>query len=153
MGYNGVMRLTYQTGVATLIQFILVSFFTLGSQTVSTVSSCSKDGSNCLINVITAIIFYIVIAVFFGTIWIIGYTAQTRRGKRWTQLLICSEGFVFLLAGFSLKLNLRSRSASGAIASFLMLVMTTWILSLAFRLLRARGSRITRPRTRPHPQD
>lgn len=143
------MRLTYQTGVATLIQFILVSFFTLGSQTVSTISDCSKDGSNCIIKVITAIVFYIVVAVFFGIIWILGYTAQTRRSKRWTQLLICSEGFVFLLAAFSLKLNLHSRSTSGAVASFFMLVMTTWILSLAFRLLRSGGARVTRQRTRP----
>jgi len=139
------MTLTYQTGVATLIQFILVSFFTLGSQTVSTVVSCHQDGHNCLINTLTAVIFFMVASIVFGVIWLIGYAAQARRSRRLAQLLIATEGFFALIALFSIKLNSHSHSALGLIASFCMLVMTAWIITLAFRLMRAGNARVVNP--------
>jgi hypothetical protein len=144
------MRLTYQTSVATFIQFVIVSLFTLVSQTVSTVSSCRQSSNDCIGNLSLAIIFYIVVALFFGAIWLIGYGAQARRSRRLAQLLICIEAFLALLALFSIKLNSNSRSAQGLIASFGMLVMAAWVASLAFRLMRAGPSRVVnRQRRRP----
>lgn len=148
------MKLTYQTAVATLIQFIVVSLFTIGSQIGSVVTTCHKDGGNCVSNLITSIIFYILVAVIFGIIWLIGYGAQSRRSKRLAQLLICSEGFIALLALFSFKLGLRSHNILGLLASLAMLALTVWIITLAFRLMRAGGGRVVarqRARHRRHP--
>ncbi len=145
------MRLTYETGVATLVQFIIASLFILVSQIGSTAASCLKDHGNCVVNTITAIIFFIVVSVVFGAIWIIGYAAQDRRSRRLSRLLICAEGFIGLLALFSLKLNLHTHSIPGFVASIGALVMSIWILTLAFRLMRAGNSRVVsrqRPRQR-----
>jgi len=147
------MRLKYETGVATLIQFIIASFFILVSQIGSTATSCLKDHRNCVINTITAIIFFIVVSLVFGAVWFIGYAAQDRRSKRLSRLLICAEGFITLLALFSLKLNLHTHSIPGLVASLGALAMSIWILTLAFRLLRAGGGRVvnhsrSRPRQR-----
>jgi hypothetical protein len=143
------MRLTYQTSVAAFIQFVIVSLFTLVSQTVSTVSSCHTDGNNCVGDLLVSIIFYIVVAVVFGAIWIVGYGAQARRSRRLAQLLICIEAFLGLLALFSIKLNAHSRSASGLIASFGMLLLAAWVGSLAFRLMRAGPGRVVNRQRRP----
>ena len=144
------MRLTYQTSVATFIQFVFVSLFTLASQTVSTVSSCHQNGNDCVGNLAIAIIFYIIVAVMFGAIWLIGYGAQSRRSRRLAQLLIGIEAFLGLLALFSIKLNTHSRSAAGLFASFGMLVLAAWIISLSFRLMRAGSGRVVnRQRRRP----
>jgi len=144
------MRLTYQTSVATFIQFVIVSLFTLVSQTVSTVSSCHQNGNDCVGNLAISIIFYIIVAVMFGAIWLIGYGAQARRSRRLAQLLIGIEAFLGLLALFSIKLNAHSRSAAGLFASFGMLVLAAWIISLSFRLMRAGGGRVVnRQRRRP----
>lgn len=143
------MTLTHQTSVATFIQFAIVSLFTIFSQLIATVGSCTKESViNCVIDSLTAVIFYTVVAVAFACIWFIGYRAQHQRSKRMAQLLIAAEGFLALLALFSIKLNTHSRSFIGSIASFIMLLMAVWILNLAFRLLRAGERRVTR--RRPH---
>jgi magnesium-transporting ATPase (P-type) len=143
------MRLTYQTSVATFIQFVIVSLFTLVSQAVSTVSSCHQNGSNCVSNLLVSIIFYIVVAVAFGGIWLVGYGAQARRSRRLAQLLICIEAFFALLALLSIKLNASSRSAAGLFASFGMLILSAWVLTLAFRLMRAGNRRVVNRQRRP----
>ncbi len=152
----GGVKLTYETAIATFIQFIIASLFTLVSQLASTTVGCFKDGSNCVINLITSIIFFILIAVVFGSIWMIGYMAQERRSKRLSQLLICAEGFIGLLALFSIKLNLSSRNILGLIASIALAAMAAWIILLAFRLMKAGGGRVVthqrqRRRRRPTP--
>lgn len=150
------MKLTYQTGIATLIQFLVLSLLTLVSQLVSAVSSCHKDGGNCITNVITSIIFYILVAVAFGTIWLIGYAAQSRRSKRLTQLLICIEGVIALGALFSIKVSVHQASSNifVLIVSFAILLLAVWIISLAFRLMRAGGGRVvTRQRGRRRHSD
>ncbi|HEX4774039.1 MAG TPA: hypothetical protein VH234_00795 [Candidatus Saccharimonadales bacterium] len=147
------MKLTHETSIATFIQFIIASFFILITQLGSSVVGCFKDGSNCVLNLLTSIIFFIVASVVFGTIWLIGYMAQERRSRRMAQLLICAEGFIGLLAVFSLKLNLPSRNAPGLIASFVVMVFAAWIIMFAFRLIRAGGGRVVvnRPRQRRRP--
>ena len=148
------MKLTYQTAIATLIQFLALSFLTLASQLVSVVSSCRKDGGDCISNVITSTILYLLVAIVFGSIWLIGYAAQSWRSKRMAQLLICIEGFIALVALFSVKLSLSNKSISGLIASLCFLLLALWIIILAFRLMRSGGKRITgnqRSRQRQRP--
>ncbi len=106
------MRLTYQTGIATFIQFIVFSFLTFASQVGSVVTTCHKDGSNCVSNLITSVILYILVAIVFCIIWIIGYGAQERRSKRLAQLLICIEAFVALdICSWASRLLRRSLGA------------------------------------------
>jgi hypothetical protein len=137
------MKLTYQTGIATLIQFILLSFLTLGSQLVSVVTTCRQDGGNCIGNLITSTIFYILVAVVFGSIWLVGLAAQSRRSKRLAQLLICIEGMVALIALFSLKLSLHQhKNPVGLLVSFSIFALACWTITLAYRLTKFGGSRV-----------
>lgn len=135
------MKLTYQTGIGTMIQFIVLSFLTLGSQVVSVVTTCNKDGGNCIGNLITSTIFYILVAVVFGTIWLIGLGAQTRRSRRMAQLLICIEGFIALVALFSVKLSLHGKNLFGLLASLGIFLLAFWIVTLAYRLMKAGSNR------------
>lgn len=145
------MKLTYQTGIATLIQFISFSLLTFASQVGSVITTCHKDGSNCVSNLLTSVILYVLVAIAFGIIWIIGYGAQERRSKRLAQLLICIESFVALVAIFSLKLSLhRSKNILGLATSFIILVVAVWTISLAWRLMRAGGGRVVVNQRRRH---
>ena len=69
------------------------------------------------------------------------------------QLLICIEGFIALVALFSVKLSLSNKSIAGFIGSLCFLALAAWIIVLAFRLMRSGGKRITggqqRRRRRP----
>ena len=147
------MKLTYETGIGTLIQFILLTFLTFASQVGSVVTTCRKDGDNCVGNLITSLILYLLVAFVFGAIWIVGFGAQSRRSRRLAQLLICIEGFIALVSLFSLKLNLHSKSVFGITASASILVIALWIVLLSFRLMRAGGGRVVhqgRSRQRRH---
>ncbi len=147
------MKLTYQTGIATLIQFISFSLLTFASQVSSVITTCHKDGSNCVSNLLTSVILYVLVAIAFGIIWIIGYGAQVRRSKRLAQLLICIEAFVALVAIFSFKLSLHHhKNVPGLATSFIILLIAVWVISLAWRLMRAGGGRVvTRQRDRKRP--
>jgi uncharacterized membrane protein YsdA (DUF1294 family) len=146
------MRLTYQTGVGTLIQFLLLSFLTLGSQAVSAVTTCSQNNGDCVSNLITSIIFYILVAIVFGAIWLLGYSVQSRRSKRLAQLLIAIEVVIALGALFSIKISVHqaNKNVFALIVSFLVLVLAAWIITLAFRLMRAGGGRVVVARQRRH---
>lgn len=149
------VKLKYETAVATFIQFIIASLFILFSQLGSTVTGCFKDGTNCVINIITAIIFFILVSVVFGSIWLLGYLAQERRSRRLAQLLIGAEGVIGLLGLFSLKLNLHSGNVFGLLASIGVALFAAWIILLAWRLMKAGGGRVVtrqRRRRRPHSQ-
>jgi len=136
------VKLTYQTGIAALIQFIVLSFLTLGSQIFSVVDTCTKGGE-CVSNLITSVILYILVAVVFGTIWLIGVAAQTRRSKRWALVLICIEAMIAFVSLFSVKLNLRGHgNLPGLLMSLAIFALAVWIISLAYRLTRFEGQRI-----------
>lgn len=149
------MRFKYETGVATLVQFIISSLFILVTQTGSSVNGCLKKGNDCVNNLIVSIVFFTVVSIVFGFIWLVGYTAQDRRSRRLALLLICMQGFLGLLALFSLKLNLHSHNTPGIIGSVGLLLLSAWILTVAFRLVRAKGGRVvarqTGRRRRRHP--
>lgn len=144
------MKLTYQTGIATMIQFILLSLLTLVSQVFSVIGTCRQDDGNCFGNFITSVIFYLLVAIVFGSIWIVGLVAQHRRSKWLARLLICIEGLIALVALFSVKLSLHSKNLSGMLASLAIALLAVWIITLAFRLMRSEGKRIT-GRRRRHP--
>jgi len=140
------MKLTYQTGVATLIQFITLSFLGIANGVDSVVTTCRHDGSNCVSNLLVSLVFFILTALWFGLVWLLGYTAQERRSRRLAQLLIVSEAFIALIALFDTK---HHTDALGLGTSLLDLALCVWIIVLAFRLMLAGNKRITtKPRAR-----
>lgn len=140
------MKLTYQTGIATLIQLVLFSVLTIVNQIFSTVSTCSQPAQNCVGNIITSIIFYLLVAIGFGGIWVVGLAAQATRNKWLAWLLIGIESVIVLVALFSLKLALHqgAKNLTSLLASPLIAALAIWIIVLAWRLMRSEGKRIRR---------
>lgn len=134
------MRITYETGKGTLIQFIVLSLLNIANQINQTVTACRHEGQ-CVSNAILATIFYLLVVGWFAAVWALGYMAQERRSKRLAQLLICAEGLIALIAAFN------ARHHTDLLSLFTSLVdlgLAIWIVTLAFRLMRAGGGRVVR---------
>jgi purine-cytosine permease-like protein len=142
------VKLKYETGIATLIQFITLSLLGLANGGNSVVTTCRHDGGDCISNLIVSIIFYILTVGFFAVIWIMGAIAQERRSKRFAQALIAIEAFIALIALFNAR---HHTDILGLFTSLVDLGLAIWIITLAFRLMRAQGGRVVshhRPRQR-----
>jgi hypothetical protein len=152
------MRLKYQTAVATLIQFIVLSLLNLANGSVSIVTTCRHDSSNCVANLLSSAVFYILAVGWFGLLLAVGYLAQEQRNKRLAQALIAGELLTTLVACFNVKLDLGSHTSLlslSLLTSLADILLALWAISLAYRLMRAGGRRITstaRSRNRKHPE-
>lgn len=138
------MRLKYETGVATLIQFVTLSALNIATGIGSVVDGCRAEEGDCLGNALLSLVFYVLIASWFGFVWFLGYTAQARRSKRLAQLLIGAELAILAVASFNIRLN---RSNDGDIlslaTSLIDVILALWVIFLAYRLMRSGGGRIT----------
>jgi hypothetical protein len=142
------MKLTYETATATLIQFIVLGLLNIANGLDSIVTTCHHAGGDCVGNIFSSLIFYILTVGWFGMVWILGYLAQERRSKRLAQLLMATEALIGLVALFNIKLNLAYHSGFLSLGTSLAdLLLAIWIITLAYRLMRAGGKRIT-PRQR-----
>ncbi len=142
------MKLTYETAIATFIQFIILSFLGIANGLNSVVTTCRHSSSDCVSNLIVSLIFFILTAVWFGAIWLLGFIAQDRRSKRLAQLLICAECLIALVALFNAK---HHTDILSLFTSVIDLVLAIWVIILAYRLMRAGGGRVVshqRPRRR-----
>jgi drug/metabolite transporter (DMT)-like permease len=143
------MLLKYQTSVATLIQFITLSFLGFANGVNSVVTTCRSETGDCMSNLLVSIIFFILTAVWFGLVWLLGWAAQNRRSKRLAQLLIIAEVFIAMIAYFNAKNHPDKLSL---ITSVVDLLLAIWIIILAFRLMRAGPGRVvTKARSRRRP--
>lgn len=145
------MLFKYQVAIITLVQFITISFLGIANGLYSIISTCVEH-DECLSNALVSIIYFILIAVWFGFLWILAYSAQERRSKRLAQLLIAAEGLVALIALFNAR---HHPDPLGLITSIVDFVLAIWVILLAFRLMRAKGGRVVvkqrgkrRPRAR-----
>lgn len=143
--HNMALRLTYQTGIATTIQFITLTVLNFISGTVSSVDQCFGKGSGCAGDVVLQMGYFIVISIWFGALWLAGFAAQDRRSRRISQLLILAEGMVLIVGLFGLTHS--KENVLAAIISFVEIVSSAWVAWLAFRLMRAKGGRV---RVRSH---
>jgi hypothetical protein len=134
------MKLKYQTGIATMIQFITLSFLGIANGANSVVATCRHDSTDCVSNLIVSIIFFILTALWFGGVWILGAMAQESRNKRLALLLIGAEGLIALVATFNAK---HHNDLLGLVTSLIDLILAVWIIILAWRLLTSDGKRIT----------
>lgn len=143
------MKFTYETGPATLVQFIILSFLNIATGLSSVVSTCRHDGSNCTSNLIVSIIFYILAVSWFGFVCALGFAAQLKRSKRLAQLLIMAELAITLIALFNIKLNLHhQKDLLTLVTSFVDMVLAVWVIHLAIRLMKAGQGRVVRHRRR-----
>lgn len=140
------MFLKYQTGIATLIQFIVLSFLGIANGLNSVVTECRRDGGDCIGEFLLSTIFFLLTALWFGVIWLIGFTAQQRRSRRLAQLLIGAEILIAMVAYFNAQ---HYRDALGLFTSIVDLILAIWIITLAFRLMRAGDNRVVRRARRP----
>lgn len=144
------MRLSHETGIATLIQFIVLAFLNIGNTIYSSVTTCTHNSDQCAINVILSIVVYILQIIWFGLIAVLGYLAQTRRDKRNVRFLIIAEVIVFCWAGVNLKIGISNHSdALSLFTSFFDLIFSVWVITLAYKLLKSRGGRVVRKRREP----
>jgi hypothetical protein len=147
-------QFTYETGIGTLIQFIALSLLNLATGAHSVITTCTKDGSNCISNLIVSMILYMLVVAWFAFVWVLGYAAQDRRSRRLAQILIAAEGCIALIALFNLKHHNQGDYLS-LVTSIIDLILAVWIVWLAWHLMKARGGRVVstqRARRRPTPR-
>jgi hypothetical protein len=149
------MKLRYETGSATLMQFAVVTIFAFTTQFSSVVAECVKHNGNCVGDTLTSFIYVILVGVWLGFVSVIGYTVQDKRNRRMAQLLIACEGMVGLIALFNAR---HFPNFFGLVASLVDLGFAVLVIYLAWNVLRAGGGRIVassalasrnRPRRRP----
>jgi hypothetical protein len=141
------MKLTYETAVATLIQFVILTFLGVANGLNSVVTTCRHDGSDCVSNLLVSLIFFILTACWFAAIWLLGFAAQNHRSKRLSQLLIAAESLVALIAIFNAKHHTDFLSL---FTSIIDLGLAVWIITLSFRLMRSGGGRVVSKQRRRH---
>jgi hypothetical protein len=144
------MRLTYQTGTGTLIQLIALGMLNIATGLHSVITTCRHEDGGCVSNMLTSAVFYILIVGWFGVLVLIGFTAQERRSRRLSQLLIAAEALTAAFALFNIKLNRTYHNdLISLFTSMIDLVLAVWVITLAFRLMRAGNARVvSRPRQR-----
>lgn len=142
------MTLKYETGIATLIQFVTISLLNVINGAGSIVNDCSRHGADCVWNTFASFVYILLIIGWFGGLWVIGYAAQERRSKRLAQLLILGEAAVVVISLFNAK---HGHGTFNRIISLTDLALALYVMLLAFRLMRAKGGRVvssTRARRR-----
>jgi len=144
------MRLTYETGPATLIQFIVLAFLNILNAIYSIIATCSNGSNttaNCATNALSSVVFYLLIVFWFGIISAVGFAAQNKRSKKMAQILIAVELSVLVVAAFNIKLGISNHNnALSMFTSLLDLILSAWIITLAYRLMKARGRRVVNRR-------
>lgn len=144
------MKLKYETGIATLIQFITLSILNVFNGIDSIVTTCHQHDGDCISNTLLSMAFFVLAAGFFGCVWILGYFAQERRSKRLAQLLIGAELMISAIAFFNVR---HHNNVINLFTSLVDLALAAWVILLAFRLMRSGGGRVVskqRARQRKH---
>ncbi len=133
-------KLSHQTAVVSLIQFVTIASLAIPNTIISIISSCHSDSTGCVSNMVASIIFYILTAVWFGLIMIIGFLAQKRRSRQFAVILICFEFFTLGVAGyidFPHDPNFLSKATS-----LLDVILSLWVIYVSIRLIMSGTNRI-----------
>lgn len=140
------MRLfSYEVGIITFAQFILISLLSLANALNSIISTCVKTSGQCVENMIPSIILFIMICAWFAFVWILGYTVQERRGRKLSSILLGAEFAIAMIALFSIKHHTDWLSLGTSIID---LIFAVWVMVLAFRIFLAGNARIGSQRRR-----
>lgn len=133
----------YRLSTIAFIQFIAMCFLGIANGVYSIISTCIQH-DDCVSNSLVSVVYWLLIAVWFGFLWILAYSAQDKRNKRFAQILIAAQSLVALVSAFNAK---HHPDIIGLITSITDLVLALWIILLAIRLLRAKGGRVVAKQT------
>jgi len=140
------MRLRYETGAATLAQFIITSALSFVNGGASIISGCrSSTTADCVSNALVSLILIILIVIALGFLLLLGYIAQERRSTNLARLLMGFEASAALIFLFDAK---QSPGVIDRLTNLIYFALAVWVILLAWRLSRAKGGRITQTRTR-----
>lgn len=140
------MRVRYETGVATLVQFAAGTLLAILGGGASVVGGCfHQPGVDCATNTFVTLLLIILTAGALAVLAILGYTVQARRSPKLAYILMMVE------AGAALIYLFDAKQAPGFVdraANFLSFVLAAWVLWVAWQLARAKGGRIVKPQPR-----
>ena len=143
------MRLSYETATATIIQFIVIAVLNIADALQSVIPTCIHSGNECVSNLLSSVIYYILIIICYGAILAVGISAQEKRSKRLGQLLIIFEAIVFVVAAYGIKLDLTNHNAVlSLVTDVANVVLALWVGRLAIALVMSDGRRVVRRRPR-----
>jgi len=136
------MRYKYQTGFGTLIQFIVVVMLSLIDTFIGIISTCHSSSSECVSNAIPTLIIFIMTALWFAFLAMLGFFVQQKRDRKLTLLLIMTEGITLLVAGY---FNLpRANGINNKITSLADAILSIWIIFMTINILLYKKKRIVR---------
>lgn len=137
----------YQVATIALVQFIAMSLLGIANAINSIVVACKANDGSCGSNTLTSLVYFLLIAGWFGFLWILSFTAQQTRSRKLAFVLMGAEGLVAMIALFNARNHV---DLLGLTTSVIDLTLAIWVIILAFRLLRAKGGRLVvkQPRRR-----
>lgn len=138
------MKIKYETNIATLVQFITLSLLNIATGLNSIITTCIHNSNDCVTNTMLSVIFFIIVAIFFAGVWVLGYTVQDRRSTRLAQLLILVEIAIFLFALLNAKNHTDLLSLFTSITDMLLAI---WVIASCLVLIKNGGKRA--PARRP----
>ncbi|CAN5192406.1 hypothetical protein BH09PAT3_BH09PAT3_1480 [soil metagenome] len=134
------MKLTYQTGIAALIHLAVITLFNVINGVHSSVAQCTNGSSDCVGNIITSMLYFMVLTFWFSFLWILAAAAQDRRSRKLAFVLIGAEGMVILVSLFNAQ---HHNNLLGLSTSLVDAILATWVALLAVRIFIAGGGRVT----------
>ena len=125
-----------------MTQFVVIVLLNFVGAIVTSVGSCNEATNTygCVSDVGINLLYVILLAVWFGFVWILAYAAQDRRDHRLATMLMGAEAMILAISLFNAK---HYPNILGLITSLVDAAFAVWVIWLAFRLTRAKGGRIT----------
>lgn len=143
---EGMALVRHQVGVATLIQLITMTVLNFLNGVTGSVQGCT-NGDGCVGTITVNLLFFMLITFWFAILSVLGYAAQDRRGRGILKMLLGAEVLVALVALFDAR---HWPNILGLITSLVDAGLAIWIAVLAYRLLRAKGARVTATSRKHH---
>jgi hypothetical protein len=134
------MKLTYQTGIAALIHLAVITLFNVVNGVHASVQQCRGPSDDCVGDIITSMLYFMLITTWFAILWIIAAAAQDRRSRKLALLLIAGEGMVFIVSIFNAQ---HHNNLLGLTTSLVDATLAAWVAFLATRIFIAGGARVT----------
>lgn len=134
------MRLTYQTGIAALIQLAVMTLLNIANGLTSSVQQCVANSSDCVGDIILAMLYFMALTIWLTALWILATATQTQRSRKLAVLLIGGEFLVFAVASFN---AMHHNNLLGLVTSLADALFAAWVGILAFRIFISGGGRVT----------
>jgi len=132
------MKIKYETNIATFVQFIVMSLLAIANGLKSIIVDCVKNPSDCVGDVFTNFILFMLTVFFFANVWILGYVAHDRRSPRLAALLIALEAGIITVALFNAR---HYTDYLGLATSIIDTVLAIWVILSCVLLIQHRGKR------------